>query len=52
MSTNRLDPKLDEDVQWVFIKALSIRERKLVVMSERGQTYRIDLKKKSPVPLK
>ena len=41
--TNRIDPKLEEDVQWVFIKSLSIRDGKLMVTSERGATYQIDL---------
>jgi hypothetical protein len=42
--TNRIDPNLEEDVQWVFIKALSIRDGKLIVTTERGATYQIDLK--------
>jgi hypothetical protein len=41
--TNRIDPKLEEDVQWVFIKSLSIRDGKLMVTSERGAIYQIDL---------
>jgi hypothetical protein len=41
--TNRIDPKLEEDVQWVFIKKLSIRAGKLLVTSEGGNTYQIDL---------
>src|SRR5438874_1372597 len=41
--TNRIDPKLEEDVQWVFIKSLSIRDGKLLVTSERGATYQVDL---------
>jgi len=56
--TNRIDPKLEEDVQWVFIKELSVRDGTLLVTSERGKTYQIDLKTKmitqfgprSPVP--
>jgi hypothetical protein len=40
---NRIDPKLEEDVQWVFIKALSVKDGGLVVTSERGETYKIDL---------
>ena len=42
--TNRIDPKLEEDVQWVFVKSLSVRDNTLMVISERGKTYGIDLK--------
>jgi hypothetical protein len=45
--TNRIDPTLEEDVQWVFIKALNIRDGALVVTSERDKTYRVDLKTKT-----
>ena len=45
--TNRVDPQLEEDVQWVFITTLKIEGDKLVVMSERGNTYQIDLKTKA-----
>jgi hypothetical protein len=45
--TNRIDPKLEEDVQWVFIGKLSVRDGTLMVTSEHGKTYRIDLKTKS-----
>ena len=44
--TNRIDPKLEEDVQWVFIKALNIQDGRLVAISERGETYQIDLQTK------
>jgi hypothetical protein len=40
--TNRIDPKLEEDVQWVFINKLSVRDGTLLVTSERGNTYHID----------
>jgi hypothetical protein len=43
---NRIDPKLEEDVQWVFINKLSVRDGTLLVTSERGNTYQIDLKTK------
>jgi hypothetical protein len=43
---NRVDPKLEQDVQWVFVKSLSLRDGKLVVTSERGNTYQIDLNTK------
>jgi hypothetical protein len=45
--TNRIDPTLEEDVQWVFIKALSIRDGALIVTSERDKIYRVDLKTKA-----
>ena len=41
--TNPIDPKLEEDVQWVSIKSLNIRDGKLMITSERGATYQIDL---------
>jgi hypothetical protein len=45
--TNRIDPTLEEDVQWTFIKSLSLRDGTLMVTSERGKTYQIDLKTKA-----
>jgi ketosteroid isomerase-like protein len=45
--TNRIDPNLEEDVQHVFIKTLNVRDGTLIVTSERGNTYRIDLKTKA-----
>jgi hypothetical protein len=45
--TNRIDPKLEEDVQWVFIEKLSVRDGTLMVISERGKTYQIELKTKT-----
>jgi len=45
--TNRIDPKLEEDVQWVFIKTLTVRDNTLIVASERGPTYEIDLQTKA-----
>ena len=47
---NRIDPSLEEDVQWFFIKALSVQEGRLIVTSERGGTYSIDLKTKAIIP--
>src|SRR5437773_1605178 len=41
---NRIDPKLEEDIQWVFIKALRVQNGALIVMPERGKTYQVDLK--------
>jgi hypothetical protein len=45
--TNRIDPTLEEDVQWVFITALNIRDGALGVTSERDKIYRVDLKTKA-----
>jgi hypothetical protein len=45
--TNRIDPKLEEDVQWFFIDKLTIRDGTLIVKSERGTTYQIDLRTKA-----
>lgn len=45
--TNRIDPTLEEDVQWVFIKALNVQNGRLMVTSERGNTYEIDLQTKA-----
>ena len=45
--TNPIDPKLEEDVQWVFIKSVRLRDGTLMVKSERGKTYHIDLKMKA-----
>ena len=42
--TNRIDPKLEEDVQWVFISELTLRDGTLIVKSERGTTYQVDLR--------
>jgi len=45
--TNRIDPKLEEDVQWVFINTLTIRDDALIVTSDRNTTYKIDLRTKA-----
>jgi hypothetical protein len=45
--TNRIDQKLEEDVQWVFIKTLSVEDGVLLVTSERGKKYQVDLKSKA-----
>jgi hypothetical protein len=44
---NRIDPQLEEDVQWIFINAVSLHDATLIVASERGNTYEIDLKTKA-----
>ncbi len=45
--TNGIDPNLEEDVQWVFIKALNIQDGRLMVTSERGKTYQVDVNTKA-----
>jgi hypothetical protein len=39
-------PWLEEDVQWVFINALTLNGRKLVVTNERNERFEIDPKSK------
>ena len=45
--TNPIDPNLEEDVQWVFIKALNIQDGRLTVTSERGKIYQVDVNTKA-----
>ena len=45
--TNGIDPNLEEDVQWVFIKMLKIQDGRLMVTSERGKTYQVDVNTKA-----
>jgi hypothetical protein len=44
--TNRINPALEEDVQWVFVRKLELRDSKLIVTTERGVVYHVDLKTK------
>ena len=44
--TNGIDPNLEQDVQRVFIKALNIQDGRLMVTSERGKTYQVDVNTK------
>jgi hypothetical protein len=39
---NRIEPGLEEDVQWVFIKSIAVRDDRLMISSERGATYFVD----------
>jgi outer membrane protein assembly factor BamB len=50
--TVKIDPNLESDVQWVFIKSLSLREGRLLVVTERGEQYLLDLKTKEVEKLK
>jgi len=45
--TNGIDPNLEEDVQWVFIKTLNIQDGRLLVTSEHGKTYQVDVNTKA-----
>ena len=45
--TNGIDPNLEEDVQWGFIKALNIQDGRLIVTFKRGKIYQVDLNTKA-----
>src|SRR6478736_3992825 len=45
--TNPIDPNIEEDVQWVFIKMLNIEDGRLMVTSEGGKTYQVDINTKA-----
>jgi hypothetical protein len=42
--TVKIDPNLEEDVQWVFIRGLSVRHNTLIVTNEKNERYFLDLK--------
>jgi outer membrane protein assembly factor BamB len=44
--TVKIDPNLEEDVQWVFITTLAGQGDKLLVTNEKNQQYTVDLKTK------
>ncbi|WP_395750782.1 hypothetical protein [Prosthecobacter sp.] len=39
-----IDPLLEQDVQWVFVKELKLVGGKLLVVDENGRKYLVDLK--------
>jgi hypothetical protein len=39
----KIDPRLEKDVQWVFITKLAIHQNSLQVTNEKGEEYRLDL---------
>jgi hypothetical protein len=45
--TTLIDSEREEDVQWVFIKGLRLRDGHLIVPSEGGKVYNVDLKTKA-----
>jgi hypothetical protein len=40
----RIDPSLEEDVQWVFVKRAGLVENRLLIVDERNRDYSLDLK--------
>jgi hypothetical protein len=44
--TIKIDPNLEEDVQWVFIAKLAIQKNALAVTDEKNEKYLLDLKTK------
>jgi hypothetical protein len=49
---NPVNPLLEEDVQWIYIKKLSVLDGRLIVVDERDRAYRIDLKTRMVKKLK
>jgi len=44
--TIKIDPNLEEDVQWVFITELAVRGNSLLVTNEKNEQFTVDLKTK------
>jgi len=44
--TVKIDPGLEQDVQWVFITGLAVRDNTLLVTNEKSEQYTLDLKTK------
>ena len=44
--TVKIDPNLEEDVQWVFITGLALQDSTLVVTNEKNEHFVLDLKTK------
>lgn len=44
--TIKIDPNLEEDVQWVFISGLAVRDNSLLVTNEKNEHFTLDLKTK------
>lgn len=47
-----INPFMEEDVQWVFIKRLSLADNRLIVVDERDRAYGVDLKTRMVKKLK
>jgi hypothetical protein len=39
-----IDPNLEEDVQWVFVKSMSLQDGKLKFVDEKGRSFTLDPK--------
>jgi len=39
----KIEPFLEEDVQWVFITRLAFKENSLLLQDEKSRCYRVDL---------
>jgi hypothetical protein len=50
--TVKIIPDLEEDVQWVFITDLAVKDGKLLVTNEKNAQYAVDLKTKKVEPVK
>lgn len=48
----KINPALEEDVQWVFIRRLYLHQGQLLVSAENGKTYEIDPKSRTATLLK
>jgi len=43
---NRIDSSIEEDVQWVFIEKMTLKNERLSILAENGNRYSLDLKTK------
>lgn len=48
----KIDPNLEEDVQWVFITGLAVRDNVLVMTNEKNEQFTLDLKTRKVEKLK
>jgi hypothetical protein len=49
---NHINPLMEEDVQWVIIKNLSVVDGELIVVDERTRSYGVDTKTRAVKRLK
>lgn len=49
---NSINPLLEEDVQWVYIKKLSVGYGRLIVVDERDRAYGVNVKTRTVKTLK
>jgi hypothetical protein len=42
--TVKIDPSLEQDVQWVFITGLAVQDNTLLVTNDKNEQYILDLK--------